>query len=214
MGRRFHARGWALGTSGNFSAVVSRRPFRLAITASGHDKRTLRPAHIVTVDAAGSASAEAGGRRPRRCCTSTIARATGRRRRHAHAFGLEHDAVRLARRCRRPSHRGLRDAEGARRRDVARAPRVDSDSRKRSGHAASGRASWKRRSPASPRRMPCSCGGTGCTPGERRSRRPSVTSRFWSSCSRHSRGARATMRSDQREAHHGARKDSSRGAHD
>jgi methylthioribulose-1-phosphate dehydratase len=34
---------------------VSRRPLRLAITASGHDKRTLRPSHILTVDARGKA---------------------------------------------------------------------------------------------------------------------------------------------------------------
>ena len=51
---RFYARGWAFGTSGNFSAVVSRRPFRLAITASARDKRALRPADIVTVDSQGA----------------------------------------------------------------------------------------------------------------------------------------------------------------
>ena len=55
LGQRLYARGWALGTSGNFSAVVSRRPLRLAITASGHDKRTLRPSRILTVDADGKA---------------------------------------------------------------------------------------------------------------------------------------------------------------
>ena len=40
-GRRFYARGWVLGTSGNFSAVVSRRPLRLAITPSAAHKGTL-----------------------------------------------------------------------------------------------------------------------------------------------------------------------------
>lgn len=55
LGQRLYARGWALGTSGNFSAVVSRRPLRLAITASGHDKRTLRASHILTVDKDGKA---------------------------------------------------------------------------------------------------------------------------------------------------------------
>jgi 1,2-dihydroxy-3-keto-5-methylthiopentene dioxygenase len=39
---RFYARGWVLGTSGNFSMVASRDPLRLAITASGRDKRTLK----------------------------------------------------------------------------------------------------------------------------------------------------------------------------
>ena len=47
VGRRFYARGWALGTSGNFSAVVSRTPLRLAITASSVAKGALRPADIL-----------------------------------------------------------------------------------------------------------------------------------------------------------------------
>ena len=55
LGQRMYSRGWALGTSGNFSAVVSRRPLRLAITASGLDKRTLRASDILTVDANGTA---------------------------------------------------------------------------------------------------------------------------------------------------------------
>jgi methylthioribulose-1-phosphate dehydratase len=62
MGRRFHARGWALGTSGNLSAIVSRDPLRLAITASGRDKRTLRTADILTVDAEGAAIKADSGR--------------------------------------------------------------------------------------------------------------------------------------------------------
>jgi methylthioribulose-1-phosphate dehydratase len=54
-GRRFYARGWALGTSGNFSAVVSRRPFRLAITGSGVSKRKLGSSDIVQCDSRGGA---------------------------------------------------------------------------------------------------------------------------------------------------------------
>jgi methylthioribulose-1-phosphate dehydratase len=50
---RFYARGWVLGTSGNFSTLVSRDPFQLAITASGRDKRTLGAADVVIVDAEG-----------------------------------------------------------------------------------------------------------------------------------------------------------------
>jgi methylthioribulose-1-phosphate dehydratase len=53
IGRRFYARGWALGTSGNFSAVMSRRPLRLAITRSGVSKRELGPAHILQCDERG-----------------------------------------------------------------------------------------------------------------------------------------------------------------
>ena len=41
LGRQFHARGWVLGTSGNFSAVLAADPLRLAITPSGADKGAL-----------------------------------------------------------------------------------------------------------------------------------------------------------------------------
>jgi methylthioribulose-1-phosphate dehydratase len=54
IGRRFYARGWVLGTSGNFSTVVSERPLRLAITASAVHKGGLRSAHILEVDDAGA----------------------------------------------------------------------------------------------------------------------------------------------------------------
>ena len=49
-GRRFHARGWVLGTSGNFSAVTCRAPLRLAITASSVDKGTLDVSQILDID--------------------------------------------------------------------------------------------------------------------------------------------------------------------
>lgn len=52
-GRDFYGRGWVLGTSGNFSAVGSRDPLRLAITASGADKGALAPRHILEVDERG-----------------------------------------------------------------------------------------------------------------------------------------------------------------
>jgi methylthioribulose-1-phosphate dehydratase len=50
IGRGFYARGWVLGTSGNFSAVVSREPLRLAITSTGLDKGALTPAHFIEMD--------------------------------------------------------------------------------------------------------------------------------------------------------------------
>jgi methylthioribulose-1-phosphate dehydratase len=50
VGRRFDARGWVLGTSGNFSIVTSRDPLRLAITASGASKGDLTPEQILDVD--------------------------------------------------------------------------------------------------------------------------------------------------------------------
>jgi methylthioribulose-1-phosphate dehydratase len=53
IGRRFDARGWVLGTSGNFSVVVSREPLRLAITSSGISKGELTADGIVEIDQAG-----------------------------------------------------------------------------------------------------------------------------------------------------------------
>jgi len=50
VGRRFHARGWVLGTSGNFSVVTARDPLRLSITASSLDKGALEPSHILDID--------------------------------------------------------------------------------------------------------------------------------------------------------------------
>ena len=53
IGRQCYARGWALGTSGNFSAVVNRDPLRLAITTSGVDKGGLSVGEIVEIDEQG-----------------------------------------------------------------------------------------------------------------------------------------------------------------
>lgn len=60
LGRHYYARGWALGTSGNFSAVVSRDPLRLAITPSGVDKGLLTADQIVAIDANGDVVAGLG----------------------------------------------------------------------------------------------------------------------------------------------------------
>lgn len=50
IGRHFYQRGWVLGTSGNFSAVVSESPLRLAITSTGLDKGALVPSHFLEID--------------------------------------------------------------------------------------------------------------------------------------------------------------------
>ena len=52
IGRGFYARGWVLGTSGNFSAVVAREPLRLAITSTGLDKGGLTPGQFLEIDEA------------------------------------------------------------------------------------------------------------------------------------------------------------------
>src|SRR5690349_16772969 len=52
-GRYFYGRQWAVGTSGNFSAVLSEDPLRLVITSSGADKGALAPEHFTQVDEGG-----------------------------------------------------------------------------------------------------------------------------------------------------------------
>jgi len=60
IGHRFYSRGWVMGTSGNFSAVISRTPLRLAITASSLPKGTLRASDILQCDENGRVTGRAG----------------------------------------------------------------------------------------------------------------------------------------------------------
>ena len=46
----FYRRGWVLGTSGNFSAVLKRKPLRVCITASGNEKGALDETHFLEID--------------------------------------------------------------------------------------------------------------------------------------------------------------------
>jgi len=61
-GKGFYSRGWALGTSGNFSAVISREPLRLAVTSTGLDKGKLTPDQFLEID--GTSSVVRGAGRP------------------------------------------------------------------------------------------------------------------------------------------------------
>jgi methylthioribulose-1-phosphate dehydratase len=54
IGQRFDARGWVLGTSGNFSVVLDEEPLRLAITRSGTQKSELTTSDILEVGDEGS----------------------------------------------------------------------------------------------------------------------------------------------------------------
>jgi methylthioribulose-1-phosphate dehydratase len=49
-GRLLYERGWVLGTAGNFSAVLSRKPLRLVITGSGLQKGELEQKDFLIVD--------------------------------------------------------------------------------------------------------------------------------------------------------------------
>ncbi|HEV8453375.1 MAG TPA: methylthioribulose 1-phosphate dehydratase [Gemmatimonadales bacterium] len=77
IGRQCYARGWALGTSGNFSAVVNRDPLRLAITSSGVDKGTLSVGEIVEIDQHGKVVAGSGRLSAEASLHLAIARARG-----------------------------------------------------------------------------------------------------------------------------------------
>ncbi|HEX4949949.1 MAG TPA: methylthioribulose 1-phosphate dehydratase [Blastocatellia bacterium] len=60
IGQNFYRRGWVLGTSGNFSAVINRTPLYLAITSSGRDKGALTTDQILQIDATGNVIAGEG----------------------------------------------------------------------------------------------------------------------------------------------------------
>jgi methylthioribulose-1-phosphate dehydratase len=85
IGSMFHARGWCLGTSGNFSAVVARDPLLIVVTASGKDKSVLSESDFVVVDGNGKAvtkgdeTAITGGAKPsaEALLHATAARVTG-----------------------------------------------------------------------------------------------------------------------------------------
>lgn len=49
-GREFHRRGWVLGTSGNFSALMARKPLRIWVTASGIEKGNLDETNFLELD--------------------------------------------------------------------------------------------------------------------------------------------------------------------
>ena len=50
IAKGFQVRGWALGTSGNLSAVVEREPLTLAMSPSGVDKGELTVGQILMID--------------------------------------------------------------------------------------------------------------------------------------------------------------------
>lgn len=60
VGRRFDARGWVAGTSGNFSVVRTTRPLRLVMTASSVHKGRLTSGHFVEIDSKGRGRARQG----------------------------------------------------------------------------------------------------------------------------------------------------------
>lgn len=103
LGRRFYARGWAMGTSGNFSVVVSARPLRLLITPSSVQKGTLAADQLLEISGRGRVVAGVGKPSAEALLHLAIVRACGARavlhthsvwatilsQHHARARGLE-----------------------------------------------------------------------------------------------------------------------------
>jgi methylthioribulose-1-phosphate dehydratase len=54
VGGDFYRRGWVLGTSGNFSSILSREPLKVCITASRNEKGALDESNFLTVDENGA----------------------------------------------------------------------------------------------------------------------------------------------------------------
>jgi methylthioribulose-1-phosphate dehydratase len=77
IGCGFYARGWVLGTSGNFSAVVQREPLRLAITSTGLDKGALTPGDFLEMDDTGNVVRGAGRPSAEALLHTTIVRGLG-----------------------------------------------------------------------------------------------------------------------------------------
>jgi methylthioribulose-1-phosphate dehydratase len=55
-GKLFHSRGWSVGTSSNYSVVLSQNPIDLIVTASGFDKGRLQRENFVRVGRDGQPS--------------------------------------------------------------------------------------------------------------------------------------------------------------
>jgi methylthioribulose-1-phosphate dehydratase len=64
IGQRFDARGWVMGTSGNFSVVIDQEPLRLAITRSGTHKGELTANDILEVGSDGTSIGTSSATRP------------------------------------------------------------------------------------------------------------------------------------------------------
>lgn len=72
-----HAKGWATGTGGNFSAVLESDPLVLLMAPSGVDKGLVEPADLITVNAAGQVIAGTGTASAETLLHLAIVQATG-----------------------------------------------------------------------------------------------------------------------------------------
>ena len=111
-----------MGTSGNFSVVIDRDPLRLAITSSGTFKGELGTDQILEIDERGAPVGAAGARASAEALLHLeIVRVRGAGAvLHTHSIWSTLLSERFRGRA-RGLHRGLRDAQGTRRRSHTRA---------------------------------------------------------------------------------------------
>lgn len=62
VGSAFYSRGWVMGTSGNFSAVLATRPLKLLITPSAAHKGRLSARDLLQIDAEGRVRGRSAGK--------------------------------------------------------------------------------------------------------------------------------------------------------
>ena len=186
-GREFYGRGWALGTSGNFSAVASRDPLRLAITASGLDKGALSPAQILEIDGRGQVTRGEGRPSDETRLHLSVVRARGAGAvLHTHSVWstLLSEAFAAEGRLVIEGFEMLKGLAGVRTHEHRE--RSPSSTTRRTWTRS--RARSKRRSSATPRRTASCSAATASTRGAATSPRHAATSRFSSSCSKSSDG--------------------------
>ena len=188
VGRRFDGRGWVLGTSGNFSLVLSDEPLRLAMTPSGAFKGELTPGGIVEVDGAGKPVA---GRPARPSAEARLHLEIARLRnagavlhthsvcryllsdRHAGAQGLAIEGYEML--------KGLAGVSTHAHKEWVPILENDQDMERLAAEVAE-------RSTAIPSHTHSCCVATGCTRGAIHCRKRSGTSRSWSFSSKPSGG--------------------------
>lgn len=72
-----HSQGWAQGTGGNFSAVISRTPLTLLMAPSGIDKGLVQPEDLIEVDGEGIVVQGRGRTSAETMLHLTVVKATG-----------------------------------------------------------------------------------------------------------------------------------------
>ena len=133
-GREFYRRGWTLGTSGNFSILLARKPLRICITASGNEKGDLDETNFLELDDDAEILQGFGKPSAETLLHLSIYRHVARVLVDpAYALGLGLDRFRLLLFRRFDLGSRVRDIEGFNRRRIARAHRDRADRREFAG---------------------------------------------------------------------------------